>query len=92
MRNETLEQELNVFDFSLCHPVRTRLLDKLLAMHRKDNVAARQHSRKWAVARLDEKELDRVVAAGVGGNLQNSEELKERVTNHVIERKQKIKY
>ena len=78
MRNEALEQELSAFDFSLCHPVRARLLDKLLTLHRKDNTAAGQHSRMWATARLDEKELDWVAAAGTGGNLQNYEEWKER--------------
>lgn len=87
MRDETLDQELSAFDFSLCHPVRTRLLNKLLAIHRKDNTANGQHSRKWAITRLDENELDWVVAAGVGGNLQNSEEWKERMTNYVVERK-----
>lgn len=87
MRDETLDQELSAFDFSLCHPVRMRLLNKLLAIHRKDNTANGQHSRKWAITRLGENELDWVVAAGVGGNLQNSEECKGRVTNYVVERK-----
>jgi len=83
MRIEALGQELSAFDFSLCHPVRARLLDKLLTIHREDNSAAGQHSCKWAAARLDEKELDWVAAAGTGGNSQNSKEWKERVTNHV---------
>ena len=61
---DKLEQELGNFDFSLCHSVRESLLDKLLAMHRKDNAA--QHSRKWAAARMDEDELDWVAAAGNG--------------------------
>lgn len=87
MRNETLDQELSAFDFSLCHPVRTHLLNKLLTIHRADNVATEQPGRKWTFARLDDKELDRVVAAGSGGNLQNSEEWMERVTNHVVEGK-----
>ena len=64
MMKEKLEQELGNFDFSLCHSVRESLLDKLLAMHRKDNAA--QHSRKWAAARMDEDELDLVAAAGNG--------------------------
>ena len=77
MRNKALEQELSAFDFSLCHPVRTRLLDQLLTLHREDNnTAAGQHSRKWAAARLNEEELDWVAAAGTGGNLPNSEEWK----------------
>ena len=90
MGNEPFDQELSAFDFSLCHPVRTRLLDKLLAIHREDNAAAGQRSRKWAAARLDEKELDWVAAAGIGGNLQSYEEWKERVTNHVDGKKKKI--
>jgi hypothetical protein len=64
MTEEKLEQELGIFDFSLCHSVRESLLTKLLAMHRKDNAA--QHSRKWAAARMDEDELDLVAAAGNG--------------------------
>ena len=92
MRNEALEQELSAFDFSLCHPVRARLLDKLLTIRRKDNTAAGQHSRKWAAARLEEKELDWVAAAGTGGSLQNSKEWKERVRSHVDEGKQKIEH
>ena len=91
MRTKALEQELRAFDFSLCHPVRARLLDKLLMIHREDNAAAGQHSHKWAAARLDEKELNWVAAAGTGGNSQNSEAWKERVTNHV-EGKQKNKH
>ena len=73
MWNEPLDQELSAFDFSLCHPVRTRLLDKLLTIHREDNAAKGQHGLKWAVARLDERELDWVAAAGTGENLQNPE-------------------
>jgi len=72
MMKEKLEHELGNFDFSLCHSVRESLLDKLLAMHRKDNAA--QHSHKWAAARLDEDELDWVAAAGTGRILQNREE------------------
>jgi hypothetical protein len=64
MTEEKLEQELGIFDFSLCHSVRESLLTKLLAMHRKDNAA--QHSHKWAAARMDEDELDLVAAAGNG--------------------------
>jgi len=64
MTEEKLEQELGIFDFSLCHSVRESLLTKLLTMHRKDNAA--QHSHKWAAARLDEDELDWVAAAGNG--------------------------
>ena len=64
MMEEKLEQELSTFDFSLCHSVRESLLDRLLAMHRKDNAA--QHSRKWAAARMDEDELDWVAATGTG--------------------------
>ena len=92
MKNGALEQELSAFDFSLCHPVRGRLLDKLLTLHREDNKAARQHSRKWTAARLDINKMDWVAAAGTDGNLQNSNEWKERVTNNVDEGKQKIKY
>ena len=64
MTEEKLEQELGIFDFSLCHSVRESLLTKLLTMHRKDNAA--QHSHKWTAARLDEDELDWVAAAGNG--------------------------
>jgi len=64
MTEEKLEQELGIFDFSLCHSVRENLLTKLLTMHRKDNAA--QHSHKWAAARMDEDELDLVAAAGNG--------------------------
>ena len=64
MMEDKLEQELDTFDFSLCHSVRESLLDKLLAMHRKDNAA--QHGRKWVAARMDEAELDWVAAAGKG--------------------------
>ena len=92
MRNETLEQELSAFDFSLCHPVRTHLLNKLLTIHREDNAAAGQLGRKWAATRLSERELDWVAAAGTGGNMQNSVEWKERVTNHVVDGKQKVEY
>lgn len=53
---EKLEQELSVFDFSLCHSVRESLLGKLLAMHRQGN--ATQHSHKWITARLSENELN----------------------------------
>ncbi len=72
MTEEKLEQELGIFDFSLCHSVRESLLTKLLAMHRKDNAA--QQSHKWAAVRLDEDELDWVAAAGTGRILQNCEE------------------
>ena len=65
MMEEKLEQELEAFDFSLCHPVREHLWDKLIAMHRADNaVFTDNHKRKWAAARLDEDELDWVAAAG----------------------------
>ena len=72
MTEEKLEQELGIFDFSLCHSVRESLLTKLLTMHRKDNAAQQSHN--WAAARLDEDELDWVAAAGTGRILQNCEE------------------
>ena len=42
MKEQQLEQELRQFDFSLCHPVREELLDRLLAM---------QHLRNAGTAR-----------------------------------------
>ena len=62
MMEEKLEQELSLFDFSLCHPVRESLLGKLLTMHRRK--IAEQHSRRWASSLLDDDDLDWVAAAG----------------------------
>ena len=68
MKEERLEQELRAFDFSLLHPVRENLLDKLLAMHRSDNAApAGLLGRKWMAARMSDEELDYVAAAGGKG-------------------------
>ena len=85
MMEEKLEQELGAFDFSLCHPLRESLLDKLLTMHRQDRPAGTlQHCSRWAAARLEEEELDWVAAAGTGAaqgmNLPKQEE--EWKTNH----------
>lgn len=77
MMEEKLTQELQAFDFSDCHPVKERLLDKLLQMHRADN-AGRSRKGKWAASRLDDMELDFVAAAAAGegaeGKLPKEEE------------------
>lgn len=65
MREEKLTRELQSFDFSSCHPIKERLLDKLLQMHRADN-AGQAARGKWTASRLDDAELDLVVAAGTG--------------------------
>ena len=68
MKEEKLEQELKAFDFSLLHPVRESLRDKLLAMHRKDNAApVGLLGRQWIAARMNDEELDWVAAAGGKG-------------------------
>ena len=59
MDDKIMEQELRSFDFSLCHPVREKLLDELLTMHRKDN--GRQS--RWQ-GRMSDEELDMAAAAG----------------------------
>ena len=43
MDDHALAQELDSFDFSLCHPVREQLLQELLPMHRRDNA----RRKKW---------------------------------------------
>lgn len=68
MDDKKLEQELTGFDFSLCHSVRERLLDKLLTMQRMANAHASLKSQngKWAAARMEDDDLDWVAAAGTG--------------------------
>ena len=68
MDDKKLEQELAGFDFSLCHPVRERLLNKLLTMQRMANTHASLKSQndKWASARMEDDDLDWVAAAGTG--------------------------
>ncbi len=56
MDDKLLEQELRQFDFSSCHPVRERLLNRLLAMQ--------PHNSRWQSAKLSDEELDWVAAAG----------------------------
>ena len=56
MDDKTLNQELRQFDFSLCHPVREKLLDKLLAMQQQKNS-------QWHSAKMSDEELDWVAAA-----------------------------
>lgn len=66
MTEEKLTLELEAFDFSVCHPVKERLLGKLLQMHRADN--SRQDLKgKRASGRMTDTELDLVAAAGTAG-------------------------
>lgn len=59
MDDKILEQELKHFDFSRCHPLREKLLNELLAMHRRDNAK----KNNWR-GRMSDEELDMAAAAG----------------------------
>ena len=61
MTNTKLEQDLGNFDFSSCHPVKERLYQQLIAMHRMENSASKN---LWAGKRMGDEELDWAVAAG----------------------------
>ena len=62
MNEMTLDRELGAFDFSRIHPVRERVLDRLLMMQRSRNHDSELRSHLRA-ARLEEEDLDWVVAA-----------------------------
>ncbi|SFT79310.1 hypothetical protein SAMN02910356_02144 [Selenomonas sp. GACV-9] len=74
MMEEKLTQELQSFDFSACHPVKERLLGKLLQMHRQDNAKGKS---KWAAAKMSEEALDWVAAAGTPTNQERQEQRKD---------------
>lgn len=59
MDDKALELELQNFDFSQCHPVREKLLNELLRMHRRDNARLN----RWQ-GRMSDEELDMAAAAG----------------------------
>ena len=59
-RDEILQKDLRLYDFSQNHPVRNILFNRLLAMHRMDNMP-RQWQRNHL---LTDEELDYVAAAG----------------------------
>ncbi len=76
MMNEIkLEQELKQFDFSLCHPVREKLLGKLLTMQRmkknREGFASQRMggAGRWKAQRMTDDEMDWVAAAGTGDNV-----------------------
>lgn len=75
MMEEKLDQELQSFDFSACHPVKERLLGKLLQMHRQDNAKGKG---KWAAARMSEEDLDWVAAAGTPTSQEQQEHKKDK--------------
>jgi hypothetical protein len=60
MRDEDLTMELKGFDYSLMHPVRESLKEKLLNMHRMAN----RSTDLWQDNKLTDDELDYAAAAG----------------------------
>ena len=62
MNEISLDRELEAFDFSQIHPVKERLLDRLLMMQRSRNHGGNLRNRLQA-AGLAEEELDWVAAA-----------------------------
>ena len=74
MMEEKLDQELQSFDFSTCHPVKERLQGKLLQMHRQDNAKGKN---KWAAAKMSDEALDLVAAAGTPTNQEHQEHKKD---------------
>ena len=54
-----LIRDLQKFDFSLLHPARKTLLEKLLMMHRKEKAA-----NPWQTKCMNFEELDNAIAAG----------------------------
>lgn len=61
MNNNNLDNELKNFDFSRCHPIREKLLQQLLTMHRQDNAAKKN---LWTSKKMGEDEMDWAAAAG----------------------------
>ena len=59
MNDEKLTKRLEDFDFSLLHPVREALWNKLIFMHRQDNATPSIMTDK-----MTDDELDMVAAAG----------------------------
>ena len=59
-RDDALERDLQVYDFSQNHPIRDSLFSRLLTMHRIDNMP-----KFWRRTQLlNAEELDYVAAAG----------------------------
>lgn len=59
MDEKILDQELKLFDFSQCHPIKEKLLAELLTLHRRDNAP----KGKWRGLMSDD-ELELASAAG----------------------------
>ena len=59
-RDDALERDLQIYDFSQHHPIRDSLFSRLLIMHRMDNMP-----KFWRRNQLlSDDELDYVAAAG----------------------------
>lgn len=63
MDDKILTTELEHFDFSECHPIKEKLLQELLTMHRRDQQKNRGKFGGWA-GKLSDEELDWAAAAG----------------------------
>ena len=61
MNDARLEQDLEKLDFSGIHPVKERLYQQLLNMHRLENSAKRD---LWAGNRMSDEEMEWAAAAG----------------------------
>jgi len=60
MEHGELDEKLKRFDYSLCHPVREELKNRLLVMHRNEKKTS-----PWNRC-LEPEELDMAAAAGIG--------------------------
>ena len=72
MEDTELEERLRAFDFSLCCPVREKLLAELLSGHpMKRGISPSP----WTAGQLSDDEMDWVVAAGTPAKTGRTKEL-----------------